>query len=76
MRTSPPRSERISLLFTVKEREQLEALALRDGQTMTSVVAGLVARAWAIGLADGSLRNDTLAHSSPPPLRGTKGGRR
>jgi len=56
------RTARLFIQLTPKERAELEALATRDGRTLTATVVGLVTRAHAMGVAEG-----TLAAVSPPP---------
>jgi hypothetical protein len=63
MRTSPRRDARLSLLLNPTERAQLEALARRDGTTLTSAVVALIKREHAIAVAGGFLLPITVAPS-------------
>jgi hypothetical protein len=49
------RTARLFVQLTPRERGELEALATRDGRTLTATVAELVTKAHAIGVADGTL---------------------
>lgn len=49
------RTARLFIQLSPRERAELEALASRDGRTLTSTVVGLVTRAHAIAVAEGSL---------------------